>query len=369
MLFVLSACKSAKQAEPVKQPSSPTISATESRLIFNNLSLEQTNSQGQTLWKIQAERAVYSQDKKTAQLEELSGNLYQDGKIIVKVSANKGRVERNGETVWLEEQIIAIDRRNKVVIECQEAEWRPQENLLMVRDQLQASHDKMKASAKEGKYFTKQERLELIGKIVALGTDPTLRIKTEHLFWKIPQEKLIGDKPLELERYQGKTITDRLRADRGEVELNNKIARLDGNVELNSLKPPLQVATNSATWNLDRRIVNTDQPIQIIDREEQLTITANQGKFDLEKRIAYLRDGVRGESQRNQSQIYSNQLTWNSNTKMVEAEGNVIYQQAEPKFYATGDKAVGNLEDNSIVVTSKQGKRVFTEIIPENGAN
>jgi lipopolysaccharide assembly outer membrane protein LptD (OstA) len=50
--------------------------------------------------------------------------------------------------------------------------------------------------------------------------------------------------------------------------------------------------------------------------------------------------------------------------KIVEAEGNIIYEQQEPKFNLTGDKAIGTLEDNNIVVSSSSPDRVVTEIYP-----
>ncbi|CCQ53048.1 Homoserine dehydrogenase [Crocosphaera watsonii WH 8502] len=51
----------------------------------------------------------------------------------------------------------------------------------------------------------------------------------------------------------------------------------------------------------------------------------------------------------------------------IEAHGNVIYEQnRDPKLNLTGEKAVGTLVDNNIVVTnSDRQERVVTEIFPE----
>jgi lipopolysaccharide export system protein LptA len=53
-------------------------------------------------------------------------------------------------------------------------------------------------------------------------------------------------------------------------------------------------------------------------------------------------------------------------TRIVEAQGNVIYEQVKPtKFNFTGDKAVGSLKENKLVVTGNNQDRVVTEIFPD----
>jgi hypothetical protein len=49
----------------------------------------------------------------------------------------------------------------------------------------------------------------------------------------------------------------------------------------------------------------------------------------------------------------------------IEGLGNIIYQQNKGvKFNLTGDKAIGSLQNNSVIVTSNQPERVVTEIYP-----
>jgi len=43
------------------------------------------------------------------------------------------------------------------------------------------------------------------------ATNPALQLRTEHLIWQI-RAKLIGDRPVQIDRYKGKTITDRATA-------------------------------------------------------------------------------------------------------------------------------------------------------------
>ncbi|MGK7874411.1 MAG: LPS export ABC transporter periplasmic protein LptC [Xenococcaceae cyanobacterium] len=364
LLLSASACQEQSQLEQKLKQDPATTSKLESSLILNNATLEQSNAQGQTLWKIKAQQAVYSQDQKTAQLEKLTVIIFQDGKIVLQVSAQKGEIQKDGEEIFLKGKIIATDPRNEAVIRGEAVEWHPQEDLLIVRQNLTGSHPKLKLSAKQGRYFTRTQRLELIGEIVATAQDPSLQMKTEHLSWEIPQQKVIGDRPLQIVRYKDKTITDQVLADRFKVYLNNNIVVFQQNVELKSLDPPVQIASNSVIWNFKLRTIKSDKPVQIVHSQDKVIITANQGQVDLEQEVAHLKGGVQGISSRNQIKLYSNELIWNIPTQIVEALGNVIYEQADPPFNLTGTKAVGKLKDNSVVVSSNSGDRVVTEIIP-----
>ncbi len=365
-------------SKPVAKPTPSSSPRLESHLTLNKATLEQTNAKGQSLWKIQVENAVYSPDRKNAQLSKIKGNLFTDGKIVLKVSADKGEIQRDGELVILRENIIAVDPRNKAVIKSNEVEWRPKESILFIRNDLKGSHPQLEVTAKEGKYDTRQQRLDLSGQIVGFTKDAPnqkvapksnkkLQLKAEHLFWLIPQHKVLNDQQMTVSRFQDQVITDQVITKKAELQLKNKLLYIQENVDFKSLKPPLQIAAASLTWQYDKRLVSASQPIQIIDYEQQITLTGNQGWVDLNQNLASLMGGTKGISQRNQSTLFANQLTWNITSQTLEALGNVVYEQNQsPKFNLTGDRAVGILQNNSVIVTSNnRQERVVTEIYPE----
>jgi LPS export ABC transporter protein LptC len=364
LLLVIAGCSRSPQETQDTKTNTSTPQKLETSLVFNNFTLEQSNDRGQTLWKIAADKAVYTQDKKTASVDKITGNMFQDGKVFLHLSAEKGIIQNNGEKVILEKRIIVTDKRNQAVITSEKAEWFPKKDLLIVPQDITGNDKNLKVLAKQGQYFTKDERLELVGQIVATSQDPPLQLKTDRLSWLIPQQKVIGDRPLAIDRYQEKTITDRIQAGKGEVDLKTKIAILEQNVELTSSDPPVQVATNQAIWDTKARIVRSPTPVQIVHTQQQMTVIGNQGKVDLVKQVADLVGGIKGESKPKQATIYAKTAIWNIPTEIIEAEGNVIYQQADPPLNLTGPKAVGKLQENSIVVSGNNGDRVVTEIVP-----
>ncbi|MEG3440205.1 LPS export ABC transporter periplasmic protein LptC [Pannus brasiliensis CCIBt3594] len=352
-------------------PDPPKISPAEtpkiqdnSRLTLNNATLEQANPTGQSLWKIQVKKATYSQDQKIAQLESVKGNIYQDGKVVLQVSADRGQVYKEGQEILLEDNIVAIDPRNQAVIRAKEVRWQPKEGLLIVRRDLKGSHRQVEAIATEGRYDTRREKLELVGNIVATAKEPRVRLTTDRLTWEIPKKLLSTDRPMTFDRYEKNEAIDRLSATGGSWELDNRRVILRDKIEYRSIDPPLQIAGQQAIWNYRERTISSDRPAELFQYEENVSITGNRVFVDLNGRIARLQDGVNGQNRSTGAKLYSQTLTWKMAEKTVEADGNVVYDQPEPKFNVTGDTAVGRLVDNNIVVSSRSRDRVVTEIYP-----
>ncbi|EAZ93906.1 LPS export ABC transporter periplasmic protein LptC [Crocosphaera chwakensis] len=365
LLFSLVACKSGKQAS--ENLETPGETRDETNLKLQNATLEQSNAEGELLWKIQVDEAKYSPDRKKANLTAVKGNILQDGEVVLRVKSDYGVINRDGAEIFLRDNVVAVDPRNKAVLRSQEVEWQPDASLLTVRKNVRGSHPQLEVSAEEGKYNTREQKLELTGKIEATAEEKQLQLKTEHLIWEVPKQTIIGDRLLTMIKFQDKTIIDRLVANRARVLLDKKHVIVQENIEYKSLKPPLQVATNEIIWHYQTRQVYANKPVQLIQYEQNVTVTGNQAHVNLAENMAYLTGGVKGISQTNDSKLYSNNLTWNILAQTIEAYGNVIYEQNQnPKLNLTGEKAVGTLVDNNIVVTnSNQQERVVTEIFPE----
>ena len=363
LLLLMAIAFSSCQTSSSSIPQDSTETRVDTQLVLNNAVLEQSNREDNTIWKIKADNIVYSEDKKTAVLDRVVGNLLQDGKIILKISAKEGEVKDNGNIVILKENIFASDPRNGSVMKSNLIEWRPQESLLLIKNNLTAIHPNLEVDAKRGKYFTNTESLEIEENVVANTLEPSLQLKSDRLVWQIDRDKIISPGAVEIVRYnEEETVTDRLVSDRGEVNLATNTATLNDNIELISLQPNIQVASQSLIWNYQQRVGKTDLPIQILDRDRQIILTGNKGEVNLPQQVAKLKDGVEGINKHKASQLYAHQLTWMIDTEKVEATGNVIYEQADPRARLTGEKATGTLGNNDITVSSN-GRKQVTSVI------
>ncbi len=359
--IALGACQSSEPTATDSAPASET-DALDRRIILENATLNQNDEAGQLLWQVNAARATYSQDRQQAELESLTGNLYEAGELVLQIRARQGAILRDGEEIVMRGKIEAIDPRNEAVIRAEEARWIPETNLLIARDNLTGNHPRLDVKAREGRYDAKVQSLELVGSIEAVSKDPALLLQTEALTWEVPANRLQGDRPLQIDRFVGDTVADRVVADRAEVDLDASLATLLGNVELRSVDPPLQIASESATWNVGAQVVETNEPVRIIHTAAEVDVTGNRGRLDLAERVATLSGGIEGRSQTNQAELYADRLDWYVDTQRMEASGNVTYQQQDPPLISRGDRAEGNLKAREIAVRGTGGGAVVSEI-------
>lgn len=365
LCFLLISCQGNQPSETTEKSNFKR--EIEQGLVLYDATLEQSNSDGQILWRLNTKKATYTQDKKSAILENLTGNLFENGKIILQVSAKRGEIKNDGKEIYLSEEIIAFDTRNKAEFKGQQLIWKPEEHVMMMTGDkgIRANHSKLIATAKEAKYNTKKQIVELSKNIVANTKNPPLQLKTEHLYWKIPENKIIGNNLLEMVRYEDKLVTDKIKTNQAEIDLKTNIAVINGNVEYQSLKPPLQAATNRIIWNYGDRTMESNQPTRLFQPEDDVTLTANIVKFNLEENKVYLHEGIYGQAVKNEVEIYADNLVWNLDSEEINADGNVFYKQINPDFNLRGIRAVGKLQDKSMKVEGNQENPVTTLIYPK----
>nr|WP_238393265.1 LPS export ABC transporter periplasmic protein LptC [Myxacorys almedinensis] len=337
----------------------------DSNLTFNNVTLQEADEKGQLWWKVKAKQATYSEDKRNAVVVEPKGELYQDGKPIYTIEAQKSEIQQDGKSIVLKGAITATAIKDGSVFKGNEIEWRPTENVMFIRDQFTGTHKQMQIAAKQGRFLTREDKVDISGSIVATLNDPQMKLQTEHLIWDTKQENIVGDRPIQLERYQNKVVSDRGGANAGDVDLKTKIVTLRGDAKITANGSNLNISGNLLTWNIDAQTLNAPQPVTIVNPVQQTTITANAGSFDLQQNVARLEGNVRGNGEKNQSQLTANQVTWFLDTQQFQAEGNVNYNQQNPPFKIAGPKASGKLDDQQVAVSGNSSSRVELEIVPQ----
>lgn len=364
-LLTLVSCGGEKpsiEEEPVENES---VQEDESNFTFQGVALEQFDEKGQPIWKVNAKQAKYTKEKQIGEAENPYGELYQDGKIVYKITAQKADIRQDGKQLFLKGKIVATDPANGVVLRGNELEWKPKEDLLIVRNQLNGTHKQLQAVAQEAKVKTREQRIDFSGGVVAKSVEPNLQMRTEHLTWMIKQEKLIGDRTMQIDRFKNNKVTDRGRGDAAEIFLKTEIVKITKNAFIELLDPLVQIASNSMTWNVKAENIKTDAPLKVVHRAENITVSGNRGELKIPQNTVYVRGDVRGIGQKGQS-IQSNNLTWFLDKQLVEASGNVIYGQTDPQFTFKGETATGNFKTENVVVKGgSSGDRVITEIIPQ----
>ncbi len=335
-------------------------------LTFKDVTLDQVNEEGEKIWTVRSPLAKYRNEKKIVNVELPQGELFQNGKLLYKFSAKKGEVHQNGEKILLQENIVATDPENGAALRGQELEWFPKQNLLIVR-QLIGTHPQMEISAQEGKVLTKMNQLELQGNVVATTKEPVLQMRSEALVWLVKQQLVKSDRTLEFDRYLCNSVancapSDRSVSDRGEYNLQTLVAKLENNVQLTLSQPPINVQSDLILWSLTAQTVTSEKPLQAFHRQRQFTLTGNQGVLNLPTELLTVTGNVRATGNPQKPfNLQANLMVWDIPKEEMEAEGNVVYQQANPPLTLSGQKAFGKLRNQTVLMT---GGNVVTEVVP-----
>ena len=337
-------------------------------LKLDDLVLEQAGDDGQLLWKLKAKKATYNRDKKEGEILDLSGELYQDGKPAFKVSAKKGAILGDGKVLTLKENIVAVAIKDGVELKGNEMEWKPKEDLMAIKDKFTATHKKIKLAAKAGQYFSRKRQANLSGKIVADVKEQKLKIETEKLTWLLEPETVESNSPIAIERTPEKGIVDRAKAEKGSYNLKTNVAKLERNVTIAMAKPDLKITGEELTWDTKQQLVMAPKPMSAFSPVDQVTVSSDRGEIKLKERVAYLNQNVKGASQKNQSNIATDKLTWFLDSQTFEAEGNIVYRQTNPAANLVGKTAKGNLTTQNVTISggNEPDNRVIIDIVPNN---
>jgi LPS export ABC transporter protein LptC len=361
----LSGCRQGTDATDRISEDSAAAQEIERDLTFNNITLEETDETGMTLWQIDADQVIYSQDRQAALVRNPEGDIYQDGEPVLHIRAEQGQIRRDGDRIFLENQVEITDLRSGAQLRGDRMEWSPDEDLLIIRNNLIGVHPRVRITGNEARLYNRERRLEVEGEpVVAISRDPAARLQSEAMTWFLDEERLVSDRPVLVERLGANDqITDTAAGEQGEMNLNQQVATLRRNARITLSDPPLQVFSDELIWNLEASTIVSNQPVRVVQVAQQTTLMAERGRFNLEERMVYLRGNVRAIAQRNEARLNSDTLDWNLDTEEFQAEGNVDYvQQADPPMRVQGPQADGELTNQTIVVG---GGRVTTEIVPE----
>jgi len=360
-LLILPSCRNASSPKPEEET---TQTNQENRLIVDNAILEQSDAEGNILWKIQVEEAIYSQDRKVATVTGIVGNLYEDGEIILSLQSDKGRIINDGERVVLQDNIVVTDNRYDAVIEASEAEWQPANYLLKIDADLKGKYPNGQFASDRGQYLIDTQELELNDSIEGSTIEPPLHLKGEKIIWQFEEQLIQAEDGLEIQQYTEEKITTRVKAEKAEVQLLEQLVTMSGKVLLNSLEPEIQFASGEAVWDVEEGLITGKDAVQITDNKAKVQFRGNQGTFNLTTQQANLVGAVRGAGESPPSSLQAAKVDWNIKTQDVLAQGNVIYEQSDPRLTLKGDRAVGQLAQNTLVVSGTRQKQVITEVIP-----
>lgn len=334
-------------------------------LVLNEVTLEQPDENGNLLWRVVAQEATYDEQKQRAEVQNPKGQLYRDGKPIYEITGDRGEIYQDGQRLVVTGNVNVKDLRNGAILKGDEMTWLPQDSQLTIKGKLTGTNPKVQITGEEATLYEQEQRLVVTGTAIAVTTrSPKYKLQADDLVWLLDQEIVSTDKPLQIQRLNSKgEVTDRATSNSGLMRVEENIAELRDNAVVTLRSPDTQVTSDLLIWDLNQNRVNANAPVQVQLRDNRVNLASNSGDFDLENELFYFYGNVQAEAQRDRSRLTSDSLIFNADANTLIAEGNVNYQQQNPKMSVTGPRLDGMLEDEHFVMS---GGRVVTEIIPED---
>ena len=360
----LIACARTSTVPSPALPSAPV----EAGVRFGAVTLTQRSEAGDLLWKFEAQGVTYGADQSVAQVNNIQGYLYEQGEPVFKLQSSRGEVEQEGQRIRLRGAVVATELRHQVVFRGRDVEWRPESGYLQVRSGLNVSHPKVQLWAQQLQAFSRTNQIKVQGNVVIEGRQPGIRLKADQAIWRLEtQEVRVGRRHLDRSSpsvdIEQLAPQQRHRAIAGEVQLNLRQQQLtlQDPAQITLVQPAIMITSQRLIWDLAQQRLRSPQLLEVRHLQQQVDVIAEQGLFDQKQQLAQLKGRVEAQGKQNNSRLSSHQLTWNLNTQQLEALGNVQYQQQSPAFALKGQRAIGQIQAQTIQIS---GGTVVTEIFP-----
>lgn len=345
-----------RTADKLAEDSASAEQKTDTRLTFNDVTLEQADDDGTLQWTVQAGQVVYSRDKKLAELKAPNGEIFQDKKLLIRFKAKKGRVEDDGKRLVLEDDVIATQPQEKdgLIFRGQDAVWLTEKEHLVVNKKFQVANKQVRGIAEEGTWFSKKKRIEARKKVVAISKDPNLQFKGDLIEWQIDKQKIISNRPVDVARYDAKTkkITDTATGKRAEADLKAKTVLLQQEGRLRLSDPPLKIASDRLLWQVEQKKVISESPVRVdrVDATGKIidTATGNRAEADLRANTVLLQQQGRLalSSTDPPLNIASDSLLWHTKNKTLTSDTPVEVLNRRDNYIIRGDRGNADLATN-----------------------
>jgi LPS export ABC transporter protein LptC len=344
-----------------QKPSTPTVDSQGppgSSLL--NTTLKEFDSKGNLLWEVKSERADYREDRKIADVVKVKGKFYKDGKPLIEATADAGVIDQASREIILKTNIKAIALKDKITLVADNMVWQSDRDLLTATGNLKIDKFDQKISI-VGKTLKANPGLNTFTieeNVIVTSAKPPVEIKGKTITWNADTNKVFSKLPIDVLQIKDKMT---LTAKKGEWDTKTQVVILEDGIKGKDPKLDVELETTKVFWNIEKQLVTIPVEFKAISSSRGIEVTAQNGEAQLDKEQINLVGRVQAGFKSTQGSVNSDKVEWLIPTQMVTADGNVTYQQPDKNLNVRGDRAVANLEKQTVQVT---GTDVITQITP-----
>ncbi|QEY31746.1 LPS export ABC transporter periplasmic protein LptC [Synechococcus sp. RSCCF101] len=203
--MLMGGCSMEPEAAPEPEP-----------FVFRSLDLRQNDEEGRPAWDLRSPEARYEIDERRAEARDPEGTLYNDGRPSFRISAQRGTVINDGETVILNGDVrIRMLGDEPLLILAPEVIWEPGEERMRIERDPVAIDGQSRLRATRARFQVDEQMLQLIGEarlehwpdreesappIDADTGDAVIDIRTGEVRWNLESGALTAKGPVNGER-------------------------------------------------------------------------------------------------------------------------------------------------------------------------
>jgi LPS export ABC transporter protein LptC len=252
---------------------------TAQQLTFQSLNLQQVDKNGQVLWKLQVQQAVADPKTRRVQVQKLVGNIYDRGKPRYRVETAQATVLEQGETLDIQGRLIATDLQDKTRITTQSLLWRPQQQELILKGNLEFQQPKIQGKAQEATIRLRDNHLALRKKVQVTNQKPALNITGEALDWEWQKGHIQALQPVQIIHPPQQLV---VKAGRGQMDFQNQVLRLTQGVD--AVNQRGQLRAQEVEWRIPAQEVTAVGNVFYRQNDPPLTVTGSRADGNLATR-------------------------------------------------------------------------------------
>ncbi|CAN1211613.1 LPS export ABC transporter periplasmic protein LptC [Tumidithrix helvetica PCC 7403] len=326
-----------------------------------NTTLKEFDDKGNLLWEVKSERADYRQDQKVADVVKVQGKFYKDGKPLIEATADGGVINQANREITLKSNVKAIALKDKITLVADNMVWNSDRDLLTATGHLKIDKFDQKISivGKTLKANPSVNTFTIEKDVIVTSVKPPVEIKGEAITWNADTHKVFSKLPIDVLQVKDKLT---LKAKKGEWDTKTQLVTLEDEIKGKDPKLDVEIETSKVLWNIEKQLVTLPVEFKAISTSRGLEVTAMKGEAQLDKEKINLVGRVQASFKSTQGVVNADKVEWLVPTQMVTGDGNVTYRQPDKNLNVAGDRAVANLEKQTVQVT---GTNVITQITPQ----
>lgn len=327
---------------------------------LQNITLTEFDAKGKLLWEITSKRADYRPDSKIADVEDVKGKFYRDGELLMEATGDKGTIDQSTKEISLNGSIKAIAFQEKIDMKADRMVWKAEDDVLKATGNIQIDKpdDKLKMTGKELTAKPSTSIYSLEKEVIVTAIEPPLQMKSEKITWDAKRDRVFTEVPLSVVQVKDKL---QLSANKGDWNVKKKEVTFTGDIKAKDPKLDIEIAAAQAMWNLDKKLITLPVAFTASSQSRGIIVNAQQGQAQIDEQQINLTGQVTASFRSTQGVVNADKVEWLIPTKIVTADGNIMYQQPDKSLNIKGDRAVANLELQTITVT---GTDVLSTLTP-----